>query len=609
MVPGWNNYVREAHAAARESFLIWQQDGKPRHGPVYEGMRHSRQQFKYALRRCRRVESQARADSLAKHLSSKKYSSFWKGIRSQKCTKLSNPTSIDGVSDEENILNHWVKHYKTVFSCNERNDVELNNVKDDLCNITFTDEMIVNSHDIMTSISSLGRGKAYDSDNLSSEHFIHAKQSVILPLCIFFSALLVHGYLPNQMIQSVIVPIVKSKTGSVTDKSNYRPIAISTVMSKIFESLLYLRMEPFLNTCPNQFGFKKNLGTELCNFTLKEVIKFYHNMGSHIFICYLDASSAFDRLSHTILFKKLIDKGVPLYLVRILCYWYLQQNIKVRWNGNFSESFTVTNGVRQGGILSPHLFNLYMDNLSIKLNKLPVGCCVNGVTINHLMYADDTVLIAPSVKGLQKLLDVTQSYGQYHNIVFNQNKTVCMHVIGKRQKWSGSTPSVKLNDKILKFVDEHKYLGHFIQKNLSDNCDMLKQIRSLYCRANMLNKKFGLCSDSVKVLLYKLFCANFYCGSLWCDFTQSVYNKIRVSYNNSFRILLKLPKFCSASEMFVYSDVPNFETLLRKHRYSLMTRIKNCNNLFVSAIFNSDMFFKSNFLSLYEASMSTSEIV
>ena len=249
-----------------------------------------------------------------------------------------------------------------------------------------------------------------------------------------------------------------------------------------------------------------------------------------------------------------------------------------------------------------------MDNLSIKLNKLPVGCCVNSVTINHLMYADDTVLIAPSVKGQQKLLDVTQSYGQYHNIVFNQNKTVCMHVIGKRQKWSGSTP-VKLNDKILKFVDEHKYLGHFIHKNLSDNCDMLKQIRSLYCRANMLNKKFGLCSDSVKILLYKLFCANFYCGSLWCDFTQSVYNKIRVSYNNSFRILLKLPKFCSASEMFVYSDIPNFEALLCKHRYSLMTRIKNCNNLFVSTIFNSDMFFKSNFLSLYEASMSTSEIV
>ena len=113
-------------------------------------------------------------------------------------------------------------------------------------------------------------------------------------------------------------------------------------------------------------------------------------------------------------------------------------------------------------------------------------------------------------------------------------------------------------------VDEHKYLGHFIQKNLSDNCDMLKQIRSLYCPANMLNKKFGLCSEPVKVLLYKLFCANFYCGSLWCDFTQSVYNKIRVSYNNSFRILLKLPKFCSASEMFVYSDVPNFEALLRK---------------------------------------------
>ena len=72
VVPGWNNYVREAHAAARESFLIFQQDGKPCH----EGMRHSRQQFIYALRRCRRVESQARTDPLAKHLPSKIYSSF-----------------------------------------------------------------------------------------------------------------------------------------------------------------------------------------------------------------------------------------------------------------------------------------------------------------------------------------------------------------------------------------------------------------------------------------------------------------------------------------------------------------------------------------------------
>ena len=134
------------------------------------------------------VESQARADLLAKHLSSKQHSSFWKGIRSQKCKRLSNPTSIDGVSDEENILNHWVKHYKTVFLCNERNDVELNNVKDDLCNITFTDEMIANSHDIMTSISSLGRGKAYDSDNLSSEHFIQRNNLLSYHYVFFFSA-------------------------------------------------------------------------------------------------------------------------------------------------------------------------------------------------------------------------------------------------------------------------------------------------------------------------------------------------------------------------------------------------------------------------------------
>ena len=84
---------------------------------------------------------------------------------------------------------------------------------------------------------------------------------------------------------------------------------------------------------------------------------------------------------------------------------------------SLSVGFTVSNGVRQGGILSPLLFNFYMNDLSVVLNKVHAGCCSAGLILNHLMYADDDVF-APSAKGLQKLLDVCTDNGQNHDIIY-----------------------------------------------------------------------------------------------------------------------------------------------------------------------------------------------
>ena len=70
----------------------------------------------------------------------------------------------------------------------------------------------------------------------------------------------------------------------------------------------------------------------------------------------------------------------------------------------------VNNGVRQGGIMSPLLFNFYVNDLSEQLQKLPVGCCCGDMVVNHLMYADDIVLLAPSGKGMQTIIDATYAY-------------------------------------------------------------------------------------------------------------------------------------------------------------------------------------------------------
>ena len=103
---------------------------------------------------------------------------------------------------------------------------------------------------------------------------------------------------------------------------------------------------------------------------------------------FLDASKAFDRVKHSMLFTKLLRCGAPGYIVRLLMFWYAHQTMCVRRGSSVSSKCTVSNGVRQGGIRSPFLFNVYMDDLSVNLKECPTGCIAGGTIVNHLMYVD-----------------------------------------------------------------------------------------------------------------------------------------------------------------------------------------------------------------------------
>ena len=108
------------------------------------------------------------------------------------------------------------------------------------------------------------------------------------------------------MISVVRVPIVKDKRASVCSTSNYRHIPLASIMSKLLETIILNRISDNLVTNPNQFGFKRKHNTEMCIFALKEAILKYRALKSNVYSCFLDASNAFDRVTHSKLFDTLV---------------------------------------------------------------------------------------------------------------------------------------------------------------------------------------------------------------------------------------------------------------------------------------------------------------
>ena len=190
-------------------------------------------------------------------------------------------------------------------------------------------------------------------------------------------------------------------------------------------------MKDWLHTSDNQFGFKPKHSTDLCIYTLKETIHSYLRLNTPVYLCFVDIKSAFDRVSYWKLLIKLLERGVPLLILLLLQFWFSSQSLRVGWGNVYSESFYMKNGIRQGSILSPHLFNGYVDDLNYALSSSRVGCHVGEKPMNNLSYADDLALVASSTAALNDLLKICDTFAAENYIIFSSTKSVCMRVRGR----------------------------------------------------------------------------------------------------------------------------------------------------------------------------------
>jgi hypothetical protein len=274
-------------------------------------------------------------------------------------------------------------------------------------------------------------------------------------------------------------------------------------------------------------------------------------------------------------------------VVGVFDYWYSNQQNVVKWAGALSETYRLGCGVRQGGLTSPRLFNWYVNGLIEELSNTKVGCSIDDKIVNNISYADDMVLLGPSVSAVNKLLRKCEDYAGAHGLRYNVKKSelLVFQPQSKAHKVN-VVPPVLLYGIALNRVEHFKYLGHWVSEDLSDGADIERERRALAVRGNMLARRFARCSREVKLTLFKAYCQSFYSCNLWVNYTLKTINALRVQYNNVFRMLMGLPRWCSASGMFAEARTDGFHAIMRKKAASMLRRVRESPNGILALIAN-----------------------
>lgn len=218
----------------------------------------------------------------------------------------------------------------------------------------------------------------------------------------------------------------------------------------------------------------------------------------------------------------------------------------------------MSNGVRQGGVLSPILFTVYVDELLQRLSSLDIGCHVGHQYVGSLCYADDIALLAPSPSALRILLKECELFAADHNLTFNAAKTqlICFR----------SSPKVKCVGKFLfsgqplVFSDTVTHLGHVLHCSLDDSEDIKRATLEMCKKANIVLSTFSSCDPQVKTILFSSHCLSLYGGALW-DISCSQLNSLEVAFNNILRRIWKLPKNCHTR---ILHKVAHLESLFNR---------------------------------------------
>ena len=392
------------------------------------------------------------------------------------------------------------------------------------------------------------------------------------------------GYIPEQMQIAVIKPIYKK--GDVNEPKNYRPISLLEVIFKLYEKLLEVRLRDFVEQkkCIThlQMGSRAKMGTTEALFQMMSTV---HTNKATLGL--LDLSKAYDRVWRKGLWVKLDRIGVSGNLMRALHSTYSHPSAEIKIGDKTSKKYNLTDGVRQGSVLSPILFVILFSEITEVLHKNLGVKLPNNHTVHCQLFVDDSILVANSLPNLLRQINNFNNYAFLSGSVINIDKTQILSL--------ENAESVKEELRQLNLPEEvdtiAKYLGVWITlKNHTWNQHYNKiianarrayfDLRRLGVRNESLNLEEAIYLIEILILPKLLFAAEVLTPS------DAVINKVDKFLARMVKLLLDLPekKFGDPKTILWEANLPDFRTMLEKAKLRFHHKLSN-NTGFLGSIY------------------------
>ena len=379
------------------------------------------------------------------------------------------------------------------------------------------------------------------------------------------------GITPSVWDKSIIIPIPKSSKSDSRVPLNYRGISLLSTVYKLYSSVLNKRLTDYLELnnvlVDEQNGFRKNRACIDHIFVISSIVRARLEEGKSTFVCFIDFKKAFDWINRELLEYKLLCSGIlgtfykaikALYKAPVACLEL--NNFRTGW-------FPTPFGVKQGDVLSPTLFALYVNDLAKEIKQANLGVSIGNINLSILLYADDIALMAENESNLQNMLNIVSKWCSKWRLAINREKTQIIHFRKKTEQQSNY--SFMFESMSLNYVPSYKYLG-FVFHEFMSFAEGKKALSDSASRAlGAILSKMKLCPDLGFVTFTKLYDTMvssilFYAAGVWGFEEATECNKVQ---SRALRCFLGVHKY--TTKLAIEGDT-GWESCLIKQRCEMV---------------------------------------
>ena len=386
---------------------------------IREKLYEEKRQLSKLVKKKKFLYKKSIVDEMCQNLSSGEKKEYWKMLR-----KLDGPPDTTKYMHEQQLISH----FKSIL--NDPNADRIINSNKEYSRYDTSDlNGKIDKDELSLARKVLKNGKSPGLDTVLNEMIDPLAELYPELLLKLFNSILSNTWISEDWLMSLITAI--HKKGAKEDPDNYRGISLMSCMAKLFLTIINNRLTTFALEhkilSPGQLGFVSGNRTSDPHIILNNIVqKYCHRKKKKLFGCFVDFSKAFDSVPRDLLLDKLSKNGINGKVFEIIKTIYTEDKASVKFGDKFSPTFRTNRGVRQGCVLSPLLFNIFLSDIQNIFDKCGHNPKLNDTEISCLLWADDILILSDTEEGLQAKLDNLARYCKKNKLEVNTDKTKAM---------------------------------------------------------------------------------------------------------------------------------------------------------------------------------------